>query len=268
MQEFKCRASAIGNIITGIGFEPIPLTEKQNLKLLELRAKGSKSQDLVKLEQKLVEIPENKLSKGAMTYVQDWWYGQKFEFQKVFTNKYVQKGNQVEGYSITQINKLLGIFATKNKQQFENDFIKGTPDIIQDEFIIDVKNVFYPNGLKFFDADEETNYIWQIHGYNYLTGKNKGYVLRVLVNPPDNILEKLIWTHWNEAGKVGQYSQDFSDEITDLYNFEKLPIEERVRIYPINTSENEIKIIQKAVDLSREYVKELNEIYNQRKVII
>lgn len=262
---FKCRASAVGNIVSGIGFDPIPLTDKQCEKLDELRAKGSKSKELQNLEAKLVEIPENKLSTGAKTYVQDWWYGKYFDFQKTFWNKFVDKGINKEGYSITQINEALGVFATKNKNFFENDYIHGTPDMLINGRVLDAKNVYFPKGLSFFESSEESNYIWQIHAYNWLTERNMGHVVRVLVNPPENVLSQEAYSLWRQAGNEGYFDDDFLEDVRDYYNFEKKPVKDRIRVFDVETTEKDINIIKEAVRLSNEYIKELNAMFKTRK---
>jgi hypothetical protein len=90
----------------GASLKPLPLTEKQSIELAELREKNSQSQKRLELEKKLVQIPDPKLTAGAKTYIESLWYGEKFDFQKTFSNKFVQKGNEVESRSIRELRKL------------------------------------------------------------------------------------------------------------------------------------------------------------------
>jgi hypothetical protein len=260
MEKHKFRCSSLGKITVGASLTPLPLTEKQTIELAQLREKNSKSQVREQLEKKLVQIPEAKLTPGAKTYIESVWYGKKFDFQKTFSNKFVQKGNEVESRSIRELRKL-GIFASKNEQGFENKYIKGTPDILLNspKSIIDTKNVYYPDGLGFFEDEPINDYIWQIHGYNFLTDREDGFIVKMLLNPPADILEKEVWNYWKSGHNEGRPTEEFAAEIEDYFNFEKLPIEDRVKIYQIKTTQNEIDIIKKWTDLGREYMAELDE---------
>jgi hypothetical protein len=260
MEKHKFRCSSLGKITVGASLAPIPLTEKQSIELAELREKKSQSQKRLELEKKLVQIPEPKLTAGAKTYIESVWYGQKFDFQKTFSNKFVQKGNEVESRSIRELRKL-GIFASKNDHHFENEFIKGTPDILLNnpKCVIDTKNVYYPDGLGFFEDEPINDYIWQIHGYNFLTDREDGFIIKILLNPPADILEKEVWNYWKSGHNEGKPTDQFYLEIEDYFNFEKLPIEDRVKIYQIKTTQNEIDIIKKWTDLGRAYMDELDE---------
>ena len=275
--QFRCRCSALGNITVGISFSPLGLTEKQSLRLAELQYKGSKSQELKDLIEKRDTIIEPTLSTGAKTYIQDVWYSEHFEFQKSFTNKFTEKGKIQESRSIKDLIGYFNsisekkIFASKNEQWLQNDWIHGTPDLRLNtpRCTIDTKNVYYPNGLSFFDSEKEKrNYIDQIHGYNWLDGKDVGFVARILMNPPDSILEKEVWNYWKDAGKDGQPTDSFRDEVRELFNFERKPIDERVNLFRVATTENDIKVIKKAVELSNEYWKVLNEQFSNRNTAI
>jgi hypothetical protein len=264
----KVRASEIGSIVTGIGFEPIHLTEKQALRLEELRSKGSSSKEREELERKLVALPENKLSSGALTFIEQKWYENKYQYSKSFWNKYVEKGVNKEVFSISQINEYLGIFATKNNTFYVNDFSHGTPDIVLPSCIIDAKNVWFPESLMLFENGEDKGYIWQIHDYNWLTEKQKGYVVRILVNPPENVIEKEAWTLWKNSGNEGAMTEEFVNEVRDMYDWEyKMPLHDRIRAYEVNTTDNEHKIMQKAVELMREEWARLDKLFSERKKI-
>jgi hypothetical protein len=267
MEKHKFRCSSLGKITVGASLKPLPLTEKQSIELAELREKNSQSQKRLELEKKLVQIPEPKLSEGAKTYIESVWYGKKFDFQKQFTNKFVQKGNQVENASIVQLRKL-GIWGVKNEESFSNDWIKGTPDVLvkNPKCTIDAKNVYYPDGLGFFEDEPINDYIWQIHGYNFLTGNTTGFIAKILMNPPADILEKEVWNYWKAGHNEGRPNEKFALEIEEYFNFERLPIQDRVKLYKIETTDEHKEIIKIWTDLARDYMAELDEIDKQKNV--
>lgn len=250
-----------------MNLSPLGLTEIQAKELAELIEKGSKSKKIQELTDKRDKVPELKLSIGAKTYIEDVWYGDYFEFQKSFHNKYVEKGNLKEDASIKALSKYLGFMTVKNESYLSNEFIHGTPDVRLNnpKCIIDTKNVYYPNGLEFFkDSEEKIIYQWQIHGYNFLDQKETGFVARILMNPPSHILEKEVWTYWKNSGNDGQPNDDFRNEVEEMFNFEKKPIDERVNLFRVDTTENELTIIKKAVELSNDYYNELTERFGNR----
>ncbi len=267
MRQFRC--SSLGKITVGMSLTPLGLTDIQAKRLHELTDKGSKSKELQELIDKRDKIPELKLSSGAKTYIEDVWYRDYFGFQKSFHNKYVEKGNIKEDASIKALSKYLGFMTVKNEDHLSNEFIHGTPDIRLNspKCTIDTKNVYYPNGLSFFQDEKEKNdYIWQIHGYNYLDQKEVGFIARILMNPPTHILEKEVWTYWKSSGNDGQPNDDFKRDVEEMFNFESFDISERVNLFRVDTTENEIKIIQKAVELANDYYNELTELFNSRNI--
>ena len=103
LPEFKIRCSAIGQIMTNS------------------RTKGQ-------------------LSKTAQSYVETWIKEQIFKRRKVITTKYMDKGNMVENESISFAGRVLNADITKNEQRYENELLIGTPDVITEDYVIDVKN--------------------------------------------------------------------------------------------------------------------------------
>lgn len=268
MKKLLWRSSKNGQLVTGISLKPIPLTQKQEEKLAELREKGSQSKEREKLEAKLIEIPDNKLSAGAKTYVEDRWYGDHFGYKKSFYSRFTDKGNSEEDRSIKALSTYIGTFGTKNKEHLSNDYIKGTPDVRlkSPACTIDMKNVYYPNGLRFFSSKaEETDYIWQIHSYNWLDNKEDGFIARILLNPPEHILEKEAYSLWKQAGNKGQFDEQFFNDVKDHFDFEsKRPIEDRVNMIPVHTTQDHIDILKKASELATEYYHELSEEFKGR----
>lgn len=265
MRQFRC--SSLGKLTVGMSLSPLGLTEIQAKRLQELIDKGSKAKEKDELIEKRDKKPELKLSTGAKTYIEDVWYSDYFDFQKSFHNKFVEKGKVIEDASIKALSKYLGFITVKNETYLSNEFIHGTPDIRlnRPKCTIDTKNVYYPNGLNFFkDSEEKHIYEYQIHGYNFLDSKEVGFVARILMNPPLNILEKEVWNYWKDSGNDGQPNDDFRNEVEQMFNFERLPIEDRVNLFRVDTTNDHITIIKKAVELANEYYLTLNEKFGNR----
>jgi len=153
MQEFKIRASASGKIMT------------------DARAK----KDL--------------LSQTTITYVQEWLKERIYKVRKDFGNKYTQKGIQIEDEAIDKAIEWLDLpFTLKNETYFEDDFFMGTPDLVLEDEVIDVKCSWDAFTFPLFENELPTkDYFYQVQVYMHLTGKKKARVVYLLLNTPENI---------------------------------------------------------------------------------
>lgn len=124
-------------------------------------------------------------------YLLQVWIEETYGRYKEIENKYMTKGTEVEELSMdlycTQRHKMF----KKNQELFKNEFICGTPDIIDTEDVIDLKSswslhTFYENVGKRLNSGYEE----QLQGYMELTGRKKGRLAYVLVNTPLHLLEK------------------------------------------------------------------------------
>ena len=263
---FRC--SALGNITTLD--RSTQITAIQTVELIELLSKIKITEKQAEKRDKLIakrDAPPA-LSKGAKTHIKDIFFGEKFDFQKRFTNKFVQKGNEKETASMHALIKFLGLpMAVKNETHFSNDWIKGTPDLIFKalNFQVDTKNVFYPSGLDSFESEADRIYIEQAHGYNWLLGVDHGFVVKMLMNMPEHLLEKEAWILLKEAG-LKTMTDDFMNEVRELYNFEAKPIEDRIKIFKVTTTPADIQRIKTSCELGNDYLEELESAWKVKNV--
>ena len=91
----------------------------------------------------LMTKPRNKgdiLSQTAMTYLNELWIQEVYGRRKYDTaNKYTAKGIQCESDSLDLVSQLYQKTYFKNTKQYENDWIKGTPDVVASDLLIDIK---------------------------------------------------------------------------------------------------------------------------------
>lgn len=227
---FKCRCSAIGHIIS------LPRSKKDR--------------------------EEGKLSKGAQTYVKDWLKGQKsfFDRRRNVTTKYTYKGHATEDESIAFVEKMLGYtFLFKNEELFENEFVKGTPDVLPSDCVIDVKNSWDTHTFPFFETQiPNMDYYWQGQGYMWLTGKDKYKLIYTLTDTPDEVI-------YNEARKhcysnylpVDEHIYDVYDELKAKMTYTDIDDDKKIKIFEFNRSEEAIERIKDRVKSCRSFVSEL-----------
>lgn len=178
---------------------------------------------------------KGQLSKTAQSYAQEWLKEQIYGRRKDISSKYFDKGNLLEDESIEFLtaNSDYG-FLIKNEEHFENDFLTGTPDIITNDEIIDMKNSWdcftFP---LFFDVIPNKDYMYQLQGYMALTGRKKAKLVYTLMTTPEDV----------NFGKEDNY-----DEIDAKY---------RIKMFEVERDEEIIQSIKDRVQEINQYINKL-----------
>ncbi len=235
MEEFKIRCSAIGHIMGRVG-----LTDKQeaDFQTYDKRAKGE-GKPLTGNQEKtyrdLKEKKENpKLPDTCTSYLKTWYSEQKYGRFSDIQTKYTKKGHLCEDEAIDEIGLKFGGFGErmlKNEQFFENEWTKGTPDVIS-KIIYDAKCPW--DGKTFLDSVISPNnplYIWQMRGYMWLTDLPEAKVCYVLLDTPE------------EA--------NYGEEVV----FSQIPIEERMYHFEVKRDLDIESDIRERVKLCRKWLK-------------
>jgi hypothetical protein len=129
------------------------------------------------------------LSETTKTYAQNWLkeqiYGMKYEID----SKYMKKGVLLEDEAIDSAIQWLDLpFTLKNESHFEDDFFTGTPDLILEDEVLDIKNSWDAFSFPLFDTEIPTKgYEYQLQIYMHLTGKRKARLVYVLLNTPEHL---------------------------------------------------------------------------------
>lgn len=210
---------------------------------------------------KIMTEPRSKsevLSQTAKSYIQELVLEDLYGIKKDFSSRYTDKGLIQEDLSIELAARVLDLpFCTKNDEYFENDFIKGTPDLILEDEVIDIKTSWDATTFPWF-AEElpEKNYYWQLVGYLWLTGKTKGRIVYCLTDTPEDIvLDEIRRTSWKK------FELDVSDEtereVRAKHEFNHIPEFQRVKEFRIELNEASIERVKEKVYLCREYYNEL-----------
>jgi len=211
MKEFKIRASAVGNIMT-----------------------NSRSKS-------------NPLSKTTETYLQEWMKEQIYGGQKFTGNKYTEKGLQVEDESIDYISEHLGYgFLLKNDMKYENEFMTGTPDVIHDGVVIDMKNSWDHWTFPIFEKSVPTkDYYWQLQAYMALCNLDKAKLIYTLMDTPEDLLNA-----WTDVP----------------YSYEELDSKYRIKVFEIERNDEDIQKIYDRVKECRTYLEELKNSLNEQSI--
>jgi hypothetical protein len=204
LQNFKIRCSAIGKIMTNP------------------RAKS--------------EI----LSETCKSYLQEWLKQQLYGVEKQIQSKYLSKGLEVEALALDYYAEVKGLgFVLQNVDKFSNEFMTGTPDLIINDLVIDMKASWDCFTFPLFDTDIDKAYWMQLQGYMALTGKRSARLVYTLQNTPEELTY---------------------DEVAD---YSELPSKLRIKEFEIEYDLQFIELVNERVLLCREYVNELLTKLNQ-----
>lgn len=275
MQEFKCRCSCLGNIMGPLKDE---ITEKQLLTLNQLEQKQEEKRyagkDITEKQQETLDDLRAKrdkkpeLSKTAKSFLEQWFIENMFNRRKEFTNKYLEKGIEVEDDAIELYSKITNRgFIKKNEENFKNEWVTGTPDIIMD-IITDIKSSWDIFTFPLFDGTEEdgetivsvnSGYWCQLQGYMWLKDKPAAELAYVLVDTPDElILKEANRTKWNAVGVLSDEDQEKLHMLIEKnWTFQDIPEELRVKVYKVERDDKFIESIPKRVQMCREYLEVL-----------
>jgi len=213
---------------------------------------------------KIMTSPKTKgelLSKTAKTYIHELILREKYGINKEFSSRYTDKGNQVEDIAIAMANEVLDVgFIYKNDENFQNDWITGTPDVITDEVLLDVKCSWDATTFPFFETEIPTkDYFYQLQGYMWLTGKTESLLIYCLVDTPLEIVEDEIRrAHW----KFHKLDEDFElrQEIECKHIFANIPMNKRIKIFEVKRDEKVIEQIKEKIEVARLYYESLYKI--------
>jgi len=198
------------------------------------------------------------LSQTAKTYLKELAIEEKFGIRKEFSSRYTDKGNIQEDTAIEMASKVLSLpFALKNTEYFENEFIKGTPDLILEDEIIDIKCSWDGTTFPWFE-DELPNkdYFWQLVGYCWLTGRNKARVVYCLVDTPEDIVQDEIRrTSWKKFEI--DVTEETENEVRAKHEFAHISENKRVRAFQIELNEANIEQVKEKLLHAREYYNDL-----------
>lgn len=177
---------------------------------------------------------KGELSKTTLTYVDEWIKEQIYGRRKELNNKYVDKGNEVEVESIEYIEKHLSLKGIKkNDETFDNEFMKGTPDVLTKDTVIDLKNSWDCFTFPLLDTEvPNKDYYYQLQCYMSLTGRNKAKLVYTLMNTPEHLCKYDIMSH------------DY-DNIEPQY---------RIKVFDIERNDDVIKEIENRVKEIRQHI--------------
>ena len=221
MKDFKIRCSAIGKIMTNS------------------RTKGQ-------------------LSMTTKAYLEAHAIESMYGYSKDVWSKAIDKGIAAEDKSIKLAEEVLKKGKmSKNEEFFENEYLTGTPDVLNEDFVLDVKTSLDATTFPWYKKEiPNKDYTAQLQGYMELTGRRKAYLVYCLVDTPSDIVE-------DEVRRVHYKLKEIDDNpivrnaVKMQHNFERVPKEQRIKCFEIDYDPEAIKKIYERVEECREYYETL-----------
>lgn len=173
------------------------------------------------------------ISKTTETYVKQWLTERIYGVRKEIKSKCLNKGLQLEDTAIDKAIEWLDLpFTIKNEKYFEDEYFCGTPDLIVNETVYDIKCSWDCFTFPLFDSEIPTkDYFYQLQIYMELTGCKKAVLTYVLLNTPEELQyeEKHNYDAMEKKYKIKTFEIDYSEDViadlkqrvTNIRNFIK-----------------------------------------------
>ena len=199
------------------------------------------------------------LSETAKTMLIEGYAKAVYGREKEVQSKPMKKGVLVEDDSIALLSRHDGVLYQKNEVKYENEFISGTPDIITDELVIDIKSS-YDIWTFLANVDSKINkvYWWQLQGYMMLTKRRKASLVYCLSNMPDHLVETEKYYLLKRLDVISEESPEYLIEAAKLeriLKYDDIPVNERVIKYDIDFDDSVVELVESKVKTAREYLK-------------
>lgn len=194
------------------------------------------------------------LGKTGQNYLQTWYKEKLYNRRKEFSNKYTEKGLIMEDNSIDFVAEQLDYgMLIKNEDFFSNDFMKGTPDVILNDHIIDVKNSWDCFTFPLFETEIDNAYYWQAQVYMELVGVEKYKLIYTLMDTPMHLIEKEAY-FWCKNNGMDELDEAVLNKFIDKMTYKNIPDIQKIKVFDIERNQEDIYNIVSRVEESRNYL--------------
>lgn len=206
------------------------------------------------------DIEEGNLSATAKSHLIEVYAKELYDFRKELNNKYITKGNEVEQEGIEALSLHLKFPMEKNEETFSSEYFVGTPDIVTNNLIIDLKSSFdWITFLNNIPSELDPMYVAQVNGYLDLLGYDTGYIAYVLLDTPESIRNKEKFYLLSSMDVISEESPSFVkawEEKEKNMIFSNHPIEERILLFEVKKDHELLDKAKQKVIKARQFLEE------------
>ena len=156
------------------------------------------------------------ISKTAQSFLLDWLKEQIYGVKKEFSTKETRKGTEQENAAIDKAIEWLDLpFIIKNEQFFEDDYFCGTPDLLLEDTVIDIKTSWDCWTFPLFEEDIPTSdYFYQLQVYMHLTGIKKAMLCYILIDTPETYNSpEISYSHVESKYRIKKYEFAYDENV-------------------------------------------------------
>jgi len=202
------------------------------------------------------------LSETAKSYLRDIWLQEKYGYKEPSTPSIeMLKGLMCEADSMSLVQDTLGgTFRTKNLETFKQEGLAGTPDIILQDCVEDIKTSW--SLRTFYEVDGNNSvYFWQSVGYMMLTGIKSYRLIYCLVPTPEELIQreidKLSYAYGrNSLDPNYQKAVEQIKHNNDLIT--KLPNEKRIKVFNFALTEADTEKVNAKLKKAQEFYNQIS----------
>ncbi len=207
----------------------------------------------------------------GQSFLEQWVKERLYSRRPDIKSKYLTKGNvsEEEGFTLMATELNLGM-VYKNTELFENDYMRGTPDLIVNGVVYDNKCSWSLDTFPMFDKEvPNKDYWWQLQSYMELTGCENAVLAYTLIDADiDEIERQVKWELDPERiYKVINemvYTRAYFDTLVGRFcptaksdYFVEIPDHDRIRTFEIPKDKKAILDIQLRVADCKTYINSL-----------
>lgn len=203
------------------------------------------------------------LGETCKAYLMEAFVEEVFGREKDITNKYFEKGIMEEETGITLYSRVTKKFLRKNKERIDGNYVRGTPDLIDGDAVVDIKCswdifTFFQNLYKPMNKD----YAWQLSAYCDLLGLNSARLVYCLVDTPEHLIDdekrKLMWRMGVIDPNANPLYTEACKKIDKAMHFEDIPLEMRYIEFSINPNDYPMQRAYEKIELCRGFLNMLD----------
>lgn len=207
------------------------------------------------------------LSATAKTSLLEVYVKEVYGREKDIQTKPMKKGILAEDDSITTLSMYDGVLYQKNEKRYENEFITGTPDIV-DGKVIDIKSSYdLWTFLANIDSKIDKGYWWQLQGYMWLTGLDKAELVYVLSNMPEEMILQEKYYLLKRMNVISEDSPEYIKAALELekrLKFDDIPVNQRVIKFSFGKDESAWDFIESKVKAARVELERFHNLRNKQ----
>ena len=197
------------------------------------------------------------LSQTTMTYLETWYKEQLYGRRQHIESKEMRRGILSEADAIEFAGDHFGWgWVFKNEQNFSDEHLTGTPDIILPDMVADIKCPWSCFTFPLFAREIDENYWWQLQGYMALTGKDEGQLIYTLMDMPEEMMERELYYATSRYDMI-ELEPEQEAEVRAEHTYSNLPDNLRIKSFQIARDDNAIQRIRDRVMLCRDYLTQI-----------